>query len=889
MLISLILVYLGFLFFLAYRVEEKYKRRAASSPWVYVLGIAVYCTAWTYYGSIGVASSDGLQFLTIYLGPIIATPLWIVVMKKVIAISKVNNISSIADFISLRYGNSRSLGMMITLLCAMAIIPYISLQLKAVSESFSIITNDKGSTHNLFKDSAFYLSMMIAIFTTIYGTRSSDVTDNRTGILFTVAFESALKLIIFLVVGVYVTYYLFDGTTDIYNQAAANFDLSSHFSVSSLASGMNWSFMILLSFMMIFLLPRQFHVTVVEYSKKSHIKHAIWGFPLYLLLFNVFVIFIAWAGKLSLPAWANPDYYSVLLPMQAGNTTMATVVFFGGLSAAVSMIVISSLALSTMISNNIIIPYEMFDLLNEDRSERNNQLIKNIRRVIIFGLIITAYILFVSIKNDQSLFSIGLISFIILAQLAPSFFIGLYWNRGSSLGAKVGIISGVLVTFLIYIIPFLYSSVWNDSTIVKQGYFGVDILRPDHFLGIDVMTPVTAAFFWSMFVNTGLYLVLSVLFKGNYRERNYGEIYANNTAYNDLQENAYIWEGEAYVEDIRDILERFLGERKAEYEISKFRTKYGIDANEKYADSRFINYSEKLLSGIIGSVSAKTLLSNVVQEKPMSLVEVLNVLEENKTAIATNKELTQKSEELQKLTHRLTEANEKLQELDKKKDVFLNTVAHELKTPITSIGISSDVLMDEEMPSELRVEFLNNIKLDTERLSDLITNILDLEKLASGREKLNFTHERLDETLKEAVDGVRRIADSEDIKIKEVVDVPIIFEHDKTKFYQVFTNILSNSLKYMPDKDGYILVRSQDFDHHILVEIIDNGKGIDPADLPYIFDKFYQSKNQDLIKPVGSGFGLAIVKTIVEMHGGQVWASNKKGGGAVFTIKLMKR
>lgn len=884
----LILLYLGMLFLIAYYVEKKYKKAASSSPLVYVLGLATYCSAWTYYGSIGMATTQGINFLTIYIGPVIAVPLWIVTLRKIISISKSNNISSIADFIALRYGNSRSLGLLITSICTIAIIPYISLQLKAVSESFALVSNDNTSGEHLFQDSAFYLSLVIGMFTAFFGTRSSDATHNRTGMLFTVAVESVIKLVIFLAIGIYVTYFMYDGTTDIYEIAKSSIDLSNHFGINSLASGLNWSFMIVVSFMMIFLLPRQFHLTVVEYAQKSHLKHAIWGFPLYLLLFNIFVIFIAWAGRISLPENANPDYYTILLPLSDGNVTMATLVFFGGLSAAVSMIVISSLALSTMISNNVIIPYGILSRFGKDTSERNNEFIKNIRRGVILLLVLMAYTLFVSIRNDQSLFSLGLISFIIVAQLAPSFFIGMYWNRGTSLGAKVGIVGGYLVTVFTYIVPFIYSSVFNNNSIMEQGYFGWDILRPDNMLAVSDITATTTTFFWSIFVNTGLYLTLSVMVKGNYRERNYGEIYVNSGDYDALQESAYIWQGEAYFKDISELLIRFLGEEKAKKRIDHFRTKYNIHPDEKLADARFVNYSEKLLSSILGNVSAKKLIANVVNEKPLSLVDVLDVLEENKIAIATNKKLKKKSKELEELTDRLTEANIKLQELDRKKDTFLNTVAHELKTPVTSIGISSDVLLDEDMPQELRSRFLKNIQTDTDRLSSLIGNILDLEKLASGREKLNLSHLSLDHTLKKAIEGIRIIAQKKGINIQEEIDDNLHFKHDYTKFYQVFTNILSNALKFVKDNEGKITIRAKNLDNDIVIEFIDNGVGVDPVDLPFIFDKFYQSKNQDLKKPIGSGFGLAIVKTIVEMHGGQITASNGNHKGAVFTIKLTK-
>ena len=397
LLILIIVAYLALLFFLAYWAEKKQAGRLVNNPYVYVLSLAIYCTAWTYYGSIGIASRSGISFLAIYLGPVIALPLWIVLMRKTIRISKQHKISSIADFVSLRYGNNRPLGALVTLVCLLAIIPYISLQLKAVSETFALVSNkDSYVSTGIWDDSTFYIALLIAIFVAFFGTQSTDASQGKRGIMATVALESILKLLFFLIVGIFVVYFLFDGTTDLYQKASRTENFTRLSSFGGLENGFNWMFTICLSFFAIFLLPRQFHVAVVENQDVNHLKKAIWLFPLYLLLFNIFVIFIAWAGNLSLPESVNHDYYSLLLPLQQGNTFLALLVFMGGFSAVISMIVVSTLALSTMVSNNIIIPYGFIKKLVEGNPEENAKNIKSIRRIAIFLLIIVAYFFYIN-------------------------------------------------------------------------------------------------------------------------------------------------------------------------------------------------------------------------------------------------------------------------------------------------------------------------------------------------------------------------------------------------------------------------------------------------------------------------------------------------------------
>ncbi|MBU2940399.1 sensor histidine kinase [Lacinutrix sp. C3R15] len=888
-LISIIVIYLAVLFYIAFLAEKKRQSKWVNNPYVYTLSLAVYCSAWTYYGSVGIAANSGINFLPIYLGPVIAVPLWIVVLRKIIRISKQHKISSIADFISLRYGNNRFLGALVTIVCLFGTLPYISLQLKAVSETFEIMSDDTSYISTaVIDDSTFYVALLLAVFATFFGTQNTDASEKHKGIIATVAFESVLKLVFFLIIGVYVTYYLFDGTTDIYDQISISQNFKQLTTLNGVEDGLNWLFLISLSFMAVFLLPRQFQVSVLENNREKHLKKAIWLFPLYLLLFNLFVIFIAWAGKLTFGSTKNAEYYSLLLPLENNNSFLATLVFLGGFSAVISMVIVSTLALSTMVSNNLIIPYGFLDKFIKNQPERNSKYIKNIRRISIFTIIITAYFFYVLFSKELSLYSIGLISFVIIAQLAPSFFLGLYWNRGSSKAAIIGVLVGFCIAVYTLILPFTLRVYTGTDDFTQFGLFNVTNLKPYALFGIDFLSPPAHAFFWSMTFNIMTYMVVSLLAKGNYRERNYAEMFVDSKNFTTLQDSALVWKGEAYVADIKNVLIRFLGEKRATRALGIFFTKYKLPKDTQLADARLINFSEKLLTGSIGSASAKILIASVVKEERVSLVEVLKILEESKENIVSNKVLLEKSNELTQLSSKLKEANEELISKDKQKDEFLDTVAHELKTPITGIRAATELLMDEEddMPKEIKAQFLKNILQDSDRLGRLIHNILDFEKLETGRLNLDLEYHDIQKTIVKAISSIAQIAAKKEVQIINKNTHSFKTNYDEDRILQVLTNLLSNAIKFCESKKGKIIVDYKLGNERIEISVTDNGKGIPEEDFDYIFDKFYQSKHQNTRKPEGSGLGLAITKQIIEKHQGKIWATKgvKKGAILVFTI-----
>jgi len=890
-LIIILLVYLTFLFFIAHWAEKKENLKWANNPYVYSFSLAVYCTAWTYYGSIGVAANSGLNYLTIYIGPIIIIPAWIIILQKIIRISRLNNVSSIADFISLRYGNSRFLGALVTFICLAAILPYIALQLKAISETFHVVTKTSENSLVLF-DTTTYVAVALALFASYYGTRYVDASQKRKGIITAVAMESILKLLFFVIIGVYVTYFVFDGYGDIYKKASVLEHFNEKNTIGSIENGMNWFFLCMLSLFAIFLLPRQFHVSVVENNREKHIKTALWIFPLYLFIFNIFVFPIAWGGNVLFDGEVkNADTYSLLIPQFFNNTFLTIIVFLGGFSAAISMIIVSSISLSTMLSNNLLIPYTFLGRLKNEEQEANNKKIVTIRRIGIFSLIIIAYLIYRFFALDFSLGSIGLVSFVIIGQLAPSFFGALFWRRGSGLGAKSGIIIGFLVCLYTLLIPYSYGLTNTTNTFIASGFLNIDLFKPLALFGLDYLSPISHAFFWSLLFNTMTYFAVSVSFKGNYRERNYAEMYIDVDKYSNNHENAFVWKGTAYTRDIEKVLLKFLGEERTQRAMSIFNTKYNVDKNQELADARLVKFAENLLTGHIGTASAKILISSVVKEEKITLPEVLKILEESNENIQINKKLIETSNELKKITQQLQHANENLIVKDKQKDDFLDTVTHELRTPITAIRAASEILIeDEEIPNDLKRQFLHNIISESDRLNRLINKILDLEKLETGKQKLNLSQNDFYNTLSKTIEPLLQLIKNKNINISSEYKTPkpLFIVYDEDRIIQVLTNLLSNAIKFCPEEGGKITIEVIDKSKFYEISVVDNGKGIDLKDAEMIFDKFYQSDNQNIKKPHGSGLGLAICKQIVELHQGKIWVKNNENTGACFTFTLLK-
>ncbi|MFN3640224.1 MAG: ATP-binding protein, partial [Flavobacterium sp.] len=556
----------------------------------------------------------------------------------------------------------------------------------------------------------------------------------------------------------------------------------------------------------------------------------------------------------------------------------------GGFSAAISMIVVSSIALSTMLSNNVLIPYGLLGKIKSNSPAINSERIVRMRKIGIFLMIVLAYVFYRFFIMDFSLVSVGMISFVIVSQLAPAFFGALYWKRGSLQGAVAGIGLGMIVCVYTLMIPFLFNALQLEVNHSSNG-----LLNPLQLFGVDYLDPIPHAFFWSLLINTFTYLFVSVSFQGNYRERNYAEMYVDIDKYIESHENAFVWRGTAYVKDIEKVLRRFLGTERTSRALYLFQMKYNIPKEITMADARLIKFAENLLTGHIGTASAKILLQSVTKEDKISLPEVLKILEESKENLLINKKLNETSNELKALSAQLQLANEALIQKDIQKDEFLDTVTHELRTPITAIRAASEILHDDdELPEELKKQFLQNIISESDRLNRLIDKILDLEKFETGKQSLHLESGNLVTTTTKALSPLLHLINNKKIYLDfNQEQLPMVALYDEERIIQVITNLVSNAIKFCDPEQGIIMIHFQEEEEVIWMRVMNNGSFIERNELEAIFDKFYQSTNQNLKKPVGSGLGLAICKQIIEAHKGSIKAENVERG-VVFTFSLPK-
>ncbi|HEX7215656.1 MAG TPA: ATP-binding protein [Methylomirabilota bacterium] len=509
-LLSVVLGYLAFLFLVA-SVSEAFASRLSRGRMqtlTYVLAASVYCTAWTFYGSVGLAANRGLEFLTIYLGPACVALLWPVLLRKLVRVSKEQRITSVSDFISSRYGKSASLGTLVAVLVVCGMIPYIALQLKAVSASFRMILREE-SVLEVF-DPTLVVAVTLALFGILFGARNLDFTKRQTGLMTAVAVESVIKLAAFLLVGVYVTWGLFAGFAEIFGRAAQHPDWMQLLTLDqpATASYARWTAMLLISMLAVMFLPRQFHVLVVQNSRERDVNAVSWSFPLYLLLINVFVLPIAFAGLLVFPeAGGGADGFILRLPLFFDNQLISVIVFLGGFSAATAMIVVDSLALSKMITNDIILPM----LLRRRRMEDIYWITLFYTRLAMLAVVALGFAWARMEHGQLLLVEMGLLSFIAVAQCGPAILLGLYWRRGNRKGAFAGISSGFFVWFYTLIIPALGKENLFAESFLAHGPFGFGLLRPTAFLGLDGLDTISHGVFWSFFFNVGLFVIVSLL------------------------------------------------------------------------------------------------------------------------------------------------------------------------------------------------------------------------------------------------------------------------------------------------------------------------------------------------------------------------------------------
>ncbi|TPN08119.1 response regulator [Mesorhizobium sp. B2-1-3] len=621
-------------------------RRSASSgpgrarPFIYALSLAIYCTSWTFFGSVGLSSERGLEFLGIYTGPVLVFVFGFPLLNRLVRLAKTEKITSIADFLGARYGKSFTVAAIATLIATIGAVPYIALQLKAISGSVSLMvehyTGSPPSFDPFVSDISLVVAMLLALFAVLFGTRHADATEHQDGLVLAVAVETVVKLAAFLAIGLMVTFLIFGGPGDMFGKLAENGQVRQAMSYStSLAT---WLVLTCLSGFAIILLPRQFYVTIVENRSEAELRTATWVFPLYLVAINLFVLPIAFAGLSLVGTKTSSDLYVLSLPLFGGHDFLAMAAFIGGLSAATAMVIVESVALSIMISNDLIIPLFVRRLLRTTSSENEDwsTLILNVRRASIFIMLFIAFLYYRESTDSARLSSIGLMSFAAIAQFAPALIGGLIWRGANGRGAALGMVAGILIWGYTLLLP---SLVAPETGILVHGLFGFEALRPQALFGT-VAEPLNHGVLWSLSINA-LFFVLGSLSRAAVPlERIQASIFVPREA--GPMPSLRRFRTAVTVNDLKDTIARYLGVQRTERSFQSFEktTNVILHGNEQ-ASMDVIRFSEQLLASAVGSSSARLILSLLFRRHDRESRDAFRLLDDATEALQHNRDLLQ--------------------------------------------------------------------------------------------------------------------------------------------------------------------------------------------------------------------------------------------------------
>src|SRR4051794_20327455 len=633
--------YIGFLFLVAsYGDRLSSKPRGRGGALIYPLSLAIYCTSWTFFGSVGFASRTSTDFLAIYVGPILMIGFCTPLLRRVIQLAKSQNITSIADFIAARYGKSQAVAATVAVIAMVGSVPYIALQLKAMASSLeTILSEDQAfSRIPVIGDIALIVTLAMAVFAVLFGTRQSDATEHQHGLMLAGGTESIIKLGAFLGAGAFVTFWMFS-PVELFERALKTPEAVRVIEYAPSAG--TFLTMVLLSFCAIMLLPRQFHVSVVENTDDAEVGRARWLFPLYLVAINVFVIPIAIAGLVTFPFGAvDSDMYVLALTMEAHSPLLSVGVFIGGLSAATAMVMVECVALSIMASNDIVVPLVLQRGPASRAASRDfgNFLLK-VRRFAIFVIMIMAYIYYRALGNTQ-LAAIGLLSFAAIAQFAPAFFGGLIWRRATARGAIGGMLVGFAVWSYTLFLPSFMDTHTAGILLLQQGPFGIHALRPQALFGVD-LPPLMHGVLWSLSLNILMYVVLSLLREPSSIERLQAELFVPNEL-TPMTPAFRRWRTTVTVQEILATVAQYLGPDRARESFEAFAARHRVSIEPSApADFELLQHAEHLIASSIGAASSRLVMSLLLRKRTVSARAALKLLDDSHAALHFNREMLQ--------------------------------------------------------------------------------------------------------------------------------------------------------------------------------------------------------------------------------------------------------
>ena len=877
-LVTICALYVAILFAVAFWADKRAARGQVGwlrSPVIYTLSLSIYCTAWTFYGAVGNAARSGIEFVTIYLGPTIVMVGWWVLLRRLVRIGRTQRITSIADLVSSRFGKSNLLGVLVTLLAVVGTTPYIALQLQSVTLSFDVFAT--GTETNL-RQTAFLVAAGMAVFAILFGTRNLDVNAHHHGVVMAIAIESVVKLVALLAVGIFVVFVVGGGAGPTLDAIA-----SSPIGERDIQPA-RWTVLIFLSAMAFICLPRMFQVMVVENSDERHLVTASWAFPLYLFLMSLFVIPIAVVGLAVLPEGSNPDLFVLTLPLAFDRHALAMFSFLGGFSSATSMVIVAAIAVSTMVSNHIVMPI----WLNARRQGATmsgdvRYVVIMSRRISIAAVVGLGYLYYVFSGGGAALAAMGLIAFTGVAQAFPSLLGGILWRGATRVGAAAGLTVGFAVWLWTSFLPSVGDASLLAASVYTDGPFGIHILRPYALFGIEGMDPLVHAFFWSMLLNTTAFCLFSLLSFPTPLERLQGATFVNIFRHS---EAAPGWAGgAAEAEDLLMMSQRILGSSEAQDMFVAEAQRQGKGGYLPDVTPAFLERLERELSGSVGAATAHAMIAQITGGVAVSVEDLMKVADEAQQILEYSNQLEAKSQELGRTARQLREANEKLVALSVQKDGFLSQISHELRTPMTSIRSFSEFLMNgEDLPPESRQRYSKIIHDETIRLTRLLDDLLDLSVLENGQVTLNEREERLGAILDRAVAATDRPGQDSAFRIiRDPAAETLALRTDSDRLAQVFINLISNAQKYCDAAEPCLTIKVGHAGGRQVVDFIDNGAGISVAAQSVIFEKFARGSDEQAAG--GAGLGLAICREVMHRLGGSV-AYLPGQNGAAFRVTL---
>lgn len=879
-LLAVCLGYVALLFTIAFIVDRRTRHkpiRWLQSPVVYTLSISVYCTSWTFYGAVGSAARNGLEFITIYLGPTLVFIGWWWLLRKLVRIARAHRITSIADLISSRYGKSSSLAVVVTIIAVIATTPYIALQLQSVTRSYQVIAGESDGV-----TTAFWIAAGMALFTILFGTRNLDANERHHGVVAAIALEAIVKLLALIAVGIFATYFMADGFSDIFSEVP-----SEVITGSGDIFGPRWVTLMFLSATAIICLPRQFQVTVVENIEENHVATASWLFPLYLLGMTLFIMPIAIVGLKVMPVGANPDLFVLTLPLSEQRHELALLAFLGGFSSATSMVIVAAIAVSTMVSNHIVMPVAL-RILSAGRAVRGDVrgLLLASRRISIAAILGLGFLYFRLSGGSDALAAIGLIAFVGVAQFLPSLLGGIFWRGATRVGALTGLLSGFALWAYTLFLPSFGGDFILTASVLNDGPWGMELLRPQSLFGLTQMDPLVHAVVWSVGVNALAFVIASSLSNAGALERLQATLFVDVFRTSE-GESTGVAVGTAETEDLFILAQRILGDRPATRLFDEMARAQGVSTGLPHPTDIVIARLERELAGSIGAASAHALVIRIAGRQTLGMTELIDIADESQQLIETSRQLAEKSGELERTAHQLRQVNERLRTLDAQKDEFLSQVSHELRTPMTSIRSFSEILMDgTDITGQERQRFLRIVHDESQRLTRLLDELLDINRLEAGTLSLRLDGIDISAAISSAVDAVSSLSRKAGVEltlVSEPVD-PTTAYANPDRLHQVLINILSNAVKYNPSDAPKITVRIHSRAGAMLIDIMDNGGGITREEATTVFEKFARGNRAGLGQ--GAGLGLPISRAIMRAMNGDLTVEFSADGASFFRLGL---